>query len=74
MGREVALLVLVGFFAGTVAFPLAFFAPFGPSNGDIGLPPSDNASDLVQLPEPIIFYGQRREYVRVSTGNASVYI
>lgn len=74
MGREVALLVLVGFFANAVALPLANFFPFGPSNGDSGLPPSDDASDLVQLAEPITFYGRQREYVRVSTGKVSVYI
>ena len=74
MVREAVLLVVLVLLTSTTAFELAQFFPFGPSSGDNGLPPSDNASVVVPLLEPVQFYGQQRNFIVVSTrGGTGIY-
>lgn len=41
--------------------------PFGPQAGDESLPPSNDAFAVVNLQQPIPFYGENRNYITVSS-------
>ncbi len=65
-------LSLGGPWVGVKAVPLSDFYSFGAEHGDAILPPGDDASAVLELKKPILFYGQPRWLITVRWSAAVV--